>query len=126
VVTVLGFVVVLVALRLLIRRGWIALSLALLLFVSVAMPRGELVGLNLALAGLSTALLLGVLMRVGLLAAMTALIVHYTLQSNVLTWELTTWPGDTSWLALAIVLGLAGVGCWRALAGRTQVARLAG
>jgi serine/threonine-protein kinase len=126
VVTALGFVVVLVALRLLIRRGWIALSLATLLFVSVAMPRGELVGLNLALAGLSTTVLLGVLMRVGLLAAMTALIVHSTLQSNVLTWELTTWPGDTSWLALAIVLGLAGVGCWRALSGRAQAPAPAG
>jgi hypothetical protein len=90
------------------------------------MPRGELVGLNLALAGLSTAVLLGVLMRVGLLAAMTAMIVHSTLQSNVLTWELTTWPGDTSWLALAVVLGLGGVGCWRALAGRAQVAQPAG
>ena len=38
VVTCLGYIVVLVALRLLVRRSWIAFVLATLVFLSVAMP----------------------------------------------------------------------------------------
>ena len=121
VVTALGFVVVLVALRLVTRRTWLACALASLLFVPMAMPRGELVALNLALAMGSTAVLLVVLMRVGLLASMLAVFVNSALQASVLTWKLTVWPGNTTWVALAIVLGLGSAGLWRALAGRTPV-----
>ena len=121
VVTALGFVVVLVVLRLLTRRVWLASALALLLFVPLGMPRGELVWLNLALPVVSMSVLLVVLMRVGLLAAMLGLFVNSMLQASVLTWNLTVWPGNTSWVALALVLGLGGAGFWRALAGRTPV-----
>jgi hypothetical protein len=121
VVSVLGFVVVLVALRLLTRRTWLAFALASLLFVPMAMPRGELVGLNLALAMGSTAILLVVFIRVGLLAAMLGTFINSALQAGLLTWHLTVWPGNTSWVVLAIVLGLGGAGFWRALAGKARV-----
>jgi serine/threonine-protein kinase len=121
VVTALGFVVVLVVLRLLLRRAWPAYVLATLVFVPVAMPRGELLALNVLLASASALLVLLVLMRVGLLAAIVGLIVHATLQASVLTWDLLAWPGNTAWLALALVLGLGGVGFVRALAGRLPV-----
>ena len=111
----------LVVLRLLVRRAWLAYALATVVFVSVAMPRGELPALNLALATLSVLVLLGVLIRVGLLAAMAGLFVHSTLEASMLSWNLLTWPGNTAWLPLALVLGLGGVGLWRALAGRVPV-----
>jgi uncharacterized membrane protein len=121
VVTSLGFLVVLVTLRLLLRRSWLAFALAIIVFLSVGMPHGELVGLNIALSGLSALLLLLVLMRFGLLAAMVAQMVHSTLQASVLGWHLLSWPGNTAWFAIVLVLGLGGIGFWRALAGRLPV-----
>ena len=118
VVTVLGFMVVLVVLRLLLRRAWPAFGFALLVFLPVGMPHGEMVALNLCFSLVSALAVLVVLMRVGLLAAMVGLIVNSTLQASVLTWNLTAWPGSTSWIALALVLGLGGAGFWRAQAGR--------
>jgi len=84
----------------------------------VGMPHGDLVALNLCFSLVSALAVLVVLMRVGLLAAMVGLIVNSTLQASVLTWNLTAWPGNTSWIALALVLGLGGAGFWRAQAGR--------
>ena len=118
VVLALACAVVLVVFRLLVRREMLTYVLAGLVFMWVAVPRGELVALNLFFAAASTVLVLVVLLRVGLLAAMVTLIVHSTLEASVMTWDLLRWPGSTAWFPLALVLGLAGIGLARALAGR--------
>jgi hypothetical protein len=121
VVLTLGFTVVLVVMWRLLRLPWLAFSLTVLAFLPFALPRGDLVVLNLLFAAVSIVALLFVLLRVGLLAAMTALIINSTLQASVLTWDLLRWPGTTAWLPLALVLALAGIGLVRALAGRVRV-----
>ena len=121
VVTTLSYVVVLVTLRLLVRSSWIAFGLATLVFMPLAMPGGEMVALDVVFASVSTVLLLVVLMRVGLLAAMVAIAINSTLQASVLGWDLLTWPGETAWFAIALVMGLGVVGGVRAQAGRVAV-----
>ena len=80
-----------------------------------------MVAFNLLLASVSTVTLLIVLMRVGLLAAMVAFALHSTLEASVLGWNLWSWPGESAWFAIVLVLGLGGVGCMRALTGRVAV-----
>jgi len=121
VVLTLGFTAVLVVLWRLLRRPWLAYTVAALVFLPMGVMRGELVALNLLFPAVSTVLLLLVLLRVGLLAGMVGLIVHSTLQASVLTWDLLRWPGNTAWLPLALVLGLGATGLVRALAGRVPV-----
>jgi serine/threonine-protein kinase len=121
VVNALGFIVVLVTARLLLRRSWPAFAVAVIVFLSVGMPKGELVALNIAFSLGWALLTLGVMMRFGLLAAVTGLMVHYTLQASALTRDLTAWPGVTSWLGIVLVLGLGGYGFVRAMGGRLPV-----
>jgi hypothetical protein len=118
VVLALGCTVVLLLFRLLVRREMVAYVLSGLVFMWVAVPRGELVALNLLFAAVTTVAVLVVLLRVGLLAAMVGLMVHSTLQASVMTWDLLRWPGSTAWFPMALVLALGGFGLSRALAGR--------
>jgi serine/threonine-protein kinase len=118
VVLTLGCVVVLLLFRLLVRSEMLAYVLSGLVFMWIAVPRGELVALNLVFAAVSTVFVLVVLLRVGLLAAMVALIVHSTLEASVMTWDLLHWPGSTAWFPMALVLALGGFGLSRALVGK--------
>jgi len=114
----LAFVVVLVLARLIVRRATPALVATCLLFLPLAMPRGELPGLNVALAAWSMVAVLIVMMRVGMLAATLGLMVNSALQSTALDWNLGSWSGQGTVLVLLMVLGLGIYGLARALGGR--------
>ena len=120
-VLVMGFVVILVMSRVLLRSSRAAVAVAFLIFVPLALPRGELLALNLGLAIVSTLLLMFVLMRFGLLAAGIGVLTNTVLQSAPLGMGLGSWPASRTVLVLAIVLGVGLYGFARSLGGRPAI-----
>ena len=121
VVLVMGFVMILVMARIVLRNAPAAVAAAYLLFMSFALPKGEVPALNVAMAAVWTLLLLVVLMRFGLLAAITGMLIHATLQAAPLGMDLGGWPTSRTVLALLIVLGAGAYGFARSLGGRPAV-----
>ncbi len=115
VVLIMGFVVILVVARLLLRRTALAIIASFLVFAPQALPRGDFFAIDITLAALSTLLLLGVLMRFGLLAAMVGLATHTLLQSAPIGMGMQSWPAIRTVVVLAIVLGIGVYGFWRSL-----------
>ena len=106
IITTFGFVVILVMARLLLRHAGLAVLAAGLIFVPLALPRGEFVALNVALAMISTGLLLFLMVRFGLLAATVALLVHTVLEAAPLGMGVGSWPTSRTVIALALVMGV--------------------
>ena len=86
--------------------------------MAFALPKGEVPALNVAMAAVWTLLLLVVMMRFGLLAAMTGMLIHATLQAAPLGMGLGSWPTSCTVLALLVVLGVGAYGFVRSLGGR--------
>jgi len=117
-VLILEFIVILVVARLTLRHSGAAIALAFAIFVPLALPRGEFIGLNVALAVGSTLLLLIALLRFGLLTAMVGLMTYTALQAAPLGHGIGTWSTNRTVLVLALVLAVGLYGFRRALAGR--------
>jgi len=117
----MGFVVMLVVSRLLLRNPVAAIGAAAILFVPLALPKGDLVALNVGFAVLVTALLLVVMFRFGLLAGGVALITHAMLESAPLGLSLGSWPTGRILLVLVLVFGVGLFGFTRSLGGRSPI-----
>jgi hypothetical protein len=118
VVLLMGFIVILVMARLVTRRSAAAFVVAFLIFVPLALPKGEIVALNLAFAIGVTLALLWVILRFGLLATGVALITYAGLEATPLGLGFGSWPTLHVVLVPALVLGVGGYGFFRALGGR--------
>src|SRR5205809_99505 len=81
-----------------------------LIFVPLALPKGEFLALNLGLAVAAVLILVTVMMRFGLLAAAVALVTYTLLQSAPLMLGTGAWQAGPTVLVLAIVLGLGSYG----------------
>ena len=114
-VQLMAFMVILVAARLVVRRPTLAWTIAVMAFVPLALPRGEFVALNLALALASLFVLAWLALRVGLLAAAVALATHALLESAPLAPLGDTPQSRASLVVLAIVMGLGIYGLTNAL-----------
>jgi len=111
-------VVTLLVLRVLLRKTWIAIVVATVLFFFVYMPpQGNLLPYLLGFLVL-VALHWAVLFRVGLLTVLVGTTIRELLLTLPLTFDLTAWYAHVTLLTLALVLGLAGWGFWVSLAGR--------
>ena len=115
IVLIMGFVLILVMARIVLRNAPVAIVASFLVFVPLALPRGDNLALDVGLAVVSTLLLLVVMMRFGLLAAMTGLATHTLLQSAPLGMGMDAWPASRTAVVLAIVLGVGVYGFWRSL-----------
>jgi hypothetical protein len=115
----MGFMVILVLARLILRHPAAAILATFAIFVPLGLPRGEFVALNLTLAVAASTILLFVLVRVGLLAAVVALVVHAWLEAAPLGLGLGTWAADATVLPLVLVFGLGCYGFVRSLGGRS-------
>jgi hypothetical protein len=115
----MGFMVILVLARLMLRHPAAAILATLAVFVPLGLPRGELVALNVALAFAASTILVSVLVRLGLLAAMVAMVVHALLEAAPLGLGLGTWATDATVIPLALVFGLGCYGFVRSLGGRS-------
>jgi cellobiose-specific phosphotransferase system component IIC len=114
----------LAVLRQLLRSTWAAvlvtLALTSAMFGDVSSPTG--VALSLPFM----ALLLGVLIRLGLLSAATALTVHHLLAHTFMTTHLTAWYADSAVAGILATLALAAWGFYAAIGARSSGARRAG
>jgi hypothetical protein len=103
------------------RHSAAGIAVAFAIFVPLALPRGEFLALNVALAVGSTLLLLVALLRFGLLTAMVGLMTYTALQTAPLGIGLGSWSTSRTVLVLALVLALGLYGFRRALAGRPMI-----
>lgn len=96
-----------VVLRLGLRRGWLAALAALVLFTPVVLEGMFMPGtpwLDLLAAGLITAIFIGVILRLGLLASAVALATHFVMLGAPLTTDLASWRGGaTVWFVFLFV-----------------------
>ena len=119
VASVMAMLLVLVPLRLLLRRPWLAgLALAGIVglpsFFGSQMPLWLEIPATLAvLAAPAIALL-----RYGLLAGTVVIYVEQLLEQFPLAWGLTGWSGGTNLFAIVVVVGIAAYGLRTAMAGR--------
>ena len=121
VILMMGFVVMLVTSRLTLRHPIAAVAAVALLFVPLALPKGEVLALNVGFAAIITALLLAVMFRFGLLAGGVALLTHATLESAPLGMGLGSWPTNRTLLVLVLVFGVGLYGFVRSLGGRSAI-----
>jgi hypothetical protein len=103
---VMGLVVILVVVRLLVRNAIAALVVSFLIFMPLALPKGEYLALNVASAALSTLLALAVMLRFSLLAAGVGLLIHATLESAALGMPMSSWSGQPALIVLLLVLAV--------------------
>jgi len=121
IILMMGFVVMLVMSRLTLRHPIAAVAAVALLFVPLALPKGEVLALNVGFAVIITALLLAVMFRFGLLAGGVALLTHATLESAPLGMGLGSWPTSRTLLVLVLVFGVGLYGFVRSLGGRSAI-----
>ncbi len=117
-VLIMGFLVTLVAARILLRNATAAVVVAFLIYLPLSLPRGEFVALNFALAFVSTLAVLFVFLRFGLLASAVGVLMHATLQSTPLGMGMGSWPTSRTVLILALVLAIGMYGFVRSMGGR--------
>jgi hypothetical protein len=123
---VMGFVVILVMARLVLRRPALSLAAAFVIFVPLGLPKGEFVALNLALAAAAMLALLWVMLRFGLLPAAIGLLTHTVLQTAPLGMGLGSWQSTPTLLVLALVMGVGVYGFGRSLEQRGAIAEVIG
>jgi hypothetical protein len=120
-ILLMGFLLILVMARLTLRHAATSVLVAGLIFVPLALPKGDLMALNVGFAVVIAALLLAVMFRFGLLAAGVALVTHALLESAPLGMGLGAWPTSRTTTVLAITLGIGLYGFARSLGGRAAI-----
>jgi hypothetical protein len=110
---------ILLLLRVLLRRQWLALGGALLLFGGIAVLQNSGSPEVWPLAILVWVALIAVLIRLGLLALASAVVFLNISSGLALTTELSAWYAATAWTGLLALLALAGYAFHLSLAGRS-------
>jgi hypothetical protein len=117
----LGFIALflLLVFTVILRRQWVALGALLILtsLISTLLGGASLLGIPFSLLG--AALLVVVLYRFGLLAAISALFVSHLMVFFPMTTELTAWYATNFTIALVICVALVGWGFYTSLAGQS-------
>jgi len=113
-----GWLLVMLLLRVLLRRQWIALLVITVFAVGTSMPGRA----NPALSGLFMLVAFSVFMivviRIGLLSGMFWAIYMYIASLVPLTLDSAAWFAGRSWFTLLLFAAIAGYGFWISLAGR--------
>jgi hypothetical protein len=112
-----GFVVLITLFRLITRRTWSALLLASLLAMLGSAPGGDNQTTYVIVFGLTLTLTWTVLLRVGLVAFVSMHSVVTLVWHLPLTTDPASWYFGSSLATLSFVVGLAGWGLYRWLAG---------
>src|ERR1017187_5994491 len=111
---------VLLVLRLMLRNAIAAAAASVLIFTLIIIGTGSgNPALNAISVALGATLLILMLMRYGLLALASAVLVYSVLTGFPVTTDLSSWYAGTSLLAALVVLGLAGIGFRMAIGGQT-------
>jgi serine/threonine-protein kinase len=114
----LFLVLILVILRLVLRRTWLAVTVFFLLAIGAYWPAYSSPAVHVIFTSLNVAILLFVLFRHGFLAVVVANAVLFPLRTIPITYDVSSWTFGGTVMVLAIVVGLAIYGLRIALAGR--------
>jgi serine/threonine-protein kinase len=113
-----GWLLLLLLLRVLLRRQWLAILVIMLFAVGTSLPSF----VNPVLAGVFMSVAFGaflsVLLRFGLLAPVFWGVYMYLSSSVVLTLDSSAWYAGRSWFTLLLFAAIAAYGFWISLAGR--------
>jgi serine/threonine-protein kinase len=116
-----GWLFLLLLLRVILRRQWIAVSVAVLFTVGTAVPSFANPVMGTAFLAIAFGVFLFVLLRIGLLSAVAFFVYMYLSAWVVLTLDSSAWYAGRSWFTLLLFAGIAGYGFWTSLAGRPLV-----
>lgn len=116
-----GWLFLVLLLRVLLRRQWIAVSVAVLFTVGTSMPSFANPVMGAVFLAIAFGVFLFLLLRVGLLSAMVFFVYMYLSSWVVLTLNTSSWHIGRSWFTLLLFAGIAGYGFWTSLAGRSLV-----
>ena len=116
-----GWLFLVLLLRVLLRRQWIAISVAVLFTAGTSMPSWENPLMGTAFLAIAFGVFLFVLLRIGLLAGFFWTVYMYLSGYVVLTLDSSAWYAGRSWFTLLLFAGIAGYGFWISLAGRPLV-----
>jgi serine/threonine-protein kinase len=108
-------------LRVLLQRQWLAMSVAVLLVVGTSIPSFANPWLGSVFLAIAFGVFLFVLLRFGLLAAFFWTAYMYLSSFVVLTLNASAWYAGRSWFTILLFAGIAGFGFWTSLAGRPLV-----
>jgi hypothetical protein len=116
--TILSLVMLLLFLRMILRKTWIAIVAFWVLAMIGGSPEEMPFAIHLVTGTILVALQLAILFRVGFLAYIAAFTIAGMLEALPLTFAFTSWYGTVTPLALIVVLGMGIWGFWTSLAGR--------
>jgi hypothetical protein len=108
----------LVLLRIILRRQWLAAAAFFLIFTFSSATGAGNPYINLSYAALVAALVSFALIRLGLLAAITTWLFTSLLLDYPLTFDFSAWYAGLSLFGISLILGLAVYGFYQSLAGR--------
>jgi len=114
----LFIVLILVVLRLVLRRTWLAVAALLVLAIGAFWPTYSSPTVYLIFVSLNVAIFMSVLFRYGFLALVVTNAVLFLLMGIPMTYQVSSWTFGGTVVALALVLGLTLYGLRIALAGR--------
>ena len=110
--------IIILILRVVVRRTWIAVLLLWLMFMVMVIPETGNPTLTVPVIALGFAIWCFFLVRFGLLTLAVGVTLSNMLNELSLTPNLTAWWSGTTWLVLALFAGITAWGFWAALAGR--------
>ena len=116
-----GWLFLVLLLRVLLRRQWIAIPVALLFTAGTSIPMWANPVMGTVFLAVAFGAFLFVLIRFGLLAAAFWAVYMYLGSFVVLTLDSSAWYAGRSWFTLLLFAGIAGYGFWISLAGRPLV-----
>jgi serine/threonine-protein kinase len=118
VIRAMGSLCWLLLLRVVLRKQWLAIVALFLLMVTLAGLPGESVPVAVAGAALAAALLIGTLLRFGLLSVASLFFFNAALSLVPLTLDTSAWYARRSFLDLGLLAALAFYGFWTSLGGK--------
>jgi serine/threonine-protein kinase len=117
-VTPAGLMFLLLLFSILLRREWIAVGLLWLLFTVIGALTGEHPAIDWAFAAASSAAILFVLLRYGLLTMVAMQFFLFTFVFYPITTDFSAWYAGSSIFAVAVALALMAYGFYTSLAGQ--------
>ncbi len=110
--------------RLIVRKQWLAITAAFVLMTLVqGLQSQQTTVLGWAVSAAVWGVLIFVIVRFGILAALISFVYANTLLMLPLTTDLSVWYANRAWFGLAVLAVVTGTGVYLALAGRPVFAR---
>ena len=110
--------IIILILRVVVRRTWIAVVLLWLMFMVMVIPQTGNATLVVPAIACGFVIWCFFLVRFGLLTLAVGITLSNMLEELSLTLDLSAWWSGTTWLVLALFAGITAWGFWASLAGR--------